>query len=96
MLSVYPPTDLSLSSLLEPGYAATKIILVEAALCVLQERNKIVHPLQDSGSTSTSGTSQPSAFVGGVLTPALALHHTSLKDRLQKAGITFEVVNKDF
>jgi short subunit dehydrogenase-like uncharacterized protein len=60
----------------DPGYVATPIMLVHAALTLLEERRKIEEALGK----------------GGVFTPAGLLGGTSYVDRLQNAGISFKVL----
>lgn len=55
----------------DPGYVATPIFLVQAALTLLEERQSIASRL---GS-------------GGVFTPGALLNRTSFDARVQKAGI---------
>lgn len=57
----------------EPGYVATPICLVQAAVVILKEAEKM------PGS-------------GGVLPPGAAFTDTSLIPRLEKRGVTFQVV----
>lgn len=62
----------------DPGYIATPIFLVQAALVLLGERKAI---------TARLG-------YGGVFTPGAAFGKTSFVSRLAKAGITFEDVSE--
>lgn len=59
----------------EPGYIATPIIMVRAALTLQQERESC---------TSLMGP-------GGVFTAGALLGETTLTQRLSQAGVTFEV-----
>ncbi len=62
----------------EPGYIATPIIMVQTALSLEQERN-----------TCRSAMGQ-----GGVYTTGALFGGTSLIQRLNKAGVRFEVTQK--
>lgn len=58
----------------EPGYVATPICMVQAALVVIQEAEKL-------------------PFQGGVYPPGAAFAKTTLIERLNKRGVTFEVIS---
>lgn len=60
----------------DPGYIATPIFLVQAALTLLEERKVI---------TSRLG-------YGGVFTPGAVFGRTSFIDRIRKAGIAFNEI----
>lgn len=62
----------------EPGYIATPIIMVQAALTLQQERESC---------TSLMGP-------GGVFTAGALLGGTTLTQRLTRAGLTFEVTKQ--
>ena len=62
----------------EPGYIATPIIMVQTALTLQQERNKCKSLVGD----------------GGVYTAGGLFGSTSLIERLNHAGVTFEVTQK--
>jgi short subunit dehydrogenase-like uncharacterized protein len=57
----------------DPGYVATSAFMNQAAVTLIQDRDKI-------------------PFKGGVLTPGLVFHNTSLVQRLEKHNITFEEI----
>lgn len=60
----------------EPGYIATPILLVHTALTLAQERDTIKRV----------------AGEGGVFTAGALFGETTLVDRLNKAGVSFEVL----
>lgn len=60
----------------DPGYLFTSKMLVQSALTLLQERAQIA---------GTVGAA------GGVFTVGTLFRHSSLVDRLGKAGVKFEV-----
>lgn len=60
----------------DPGYLFTSKMLVQSALTLLQERAQI------AGSVGAPG---------GVFTVGTLFRHSSLIDRLGKAGVTFAV-----
>ena len=62
----------------EPGYIATPIIIVQAALTLQQERESV---------TALMGP-------GGVYTAGALFGESSLTQRLSHAGVTFEVTKK--
>ena len=62
----------------EPGYIATPIIMVQAALTLQQERERC---------KSLMGS-------GGVFTPGALFGETSLIQRLNQAGVTFQVTDR--
>jgi len=57
----------------EPGYDCTPVCLVQSALVILRESDKLPES-------------------GGVYTPGAAFHKTSLMERLQKHGFSFNVL----
>lgn len=62
----------------ELGYVATPILLVQAAFVLLEEREKVAARLKG----------------GGVFTAGSLLSETSYVSRVQKAGVTLEVVSE--
>ena len=62
----------------DPGYASTAMMASEAALCLVEDREK---------STSSSSFK---TFKGGCLTPATAMG-MALVDRLRRAGMEFKM-----
>ena len=69
----------------EPGYVATSKIFVQCALCVLLERHRT-----STGSEAPRGNG---CLASGVTTAGIAFVNTSLIERLQSVGITFEVLD---
>lgn len=61
----------------DPGYIATPILLVQAAITLLDERDAIAARLGD----------------GGVYTPGTLLYKSSYVQRIQKAGIQIEEIS---
>lgn len=61
----------------EPGYIATPIIMVQAALTLQQERDRC----------------QAAVGSGGVFTAGALFSETALIQRLSKAGVSFEVIH---
>lgn len=71
------PPDRTLTCLIsgpDPGYETTSRCMIQSALSIIDESDKI-------------------PFTGGVLSPGFAFRRTSIRERLNRHAVTFEIIN---